>query len=83
MILGCLIAVVLNSFFFLGMLFTQVADFASLELSPVDGRTMTDFMHTRGLNMSSLGRVVGVNFMLKCFSHYVWTNLHNNLTLFF
>ncbi|CAL5070367.1 unnamed protein product [Urochloa decumbens] len=35
-----------------------VADFASLELSPVDGRTMTDFMHTRGLNMSSLGRVV-------------------------
>ncbi|ONM13018.1 Tetratricopeptide repeat (TPR)-like superfamily protein [Zea mays] len=35
-----------------------VADFASLELSPVDGRTMTDFMHARGLNMSSLGRVV-------------------------
>lgn len=35
-----------------------VSDFASLELSPVDGRTMTDFMHTRGLNMSSLGRVV-------------------------
>ncbi|KAJ1273040.1 hypothetical protein BS78_06G249700 [Paspalum vaginatum] len=35
-----------------------VADFASLELSPVDGRTMTDFMHTRGLNMSSLGCVV-------------------------
>ncbi|VAH37969.1 unnamed protein product [Triticum turgidum subsp. durum] len=35
-----------------------VADFASLELSPVDGRTMTDFMHTRGLNMCSLGRVV-------------------------
>ncbi|GJN26240.1 hypothetical protein PR202_gb14158 [Eleusine coracana subsp. coracana] len=37
-----------------------VADFASLELSPVDGRTMTDFMHTRGLNMCSLGHVVGV-----------------------
>ncbi|XP_073011236.1 protein REDUCED CHLOROPLAST COVERAGE 3 [Typha latifolia] len=35
-----------------------VADFASLELSPVDGRTLTDFMHTRGLNMSSLGHVV-------------------------
>ncbi|GLT80465.1 hypothetical protein SLA2020_519030 [Shorea laevis] len=35
-----------------------VADFGSLELSPVDGRTMTDFMHTRGLQMSSLGRVV-------------------------
>lgn len=50
----------LNSFS-LGMQFAQVADFASLELSPVDGRTMTDFMHTRGLNMSSLGRVVGVN----------------------
>jgi len=46
------------------MHFAQVADFASLELSPVDGRTMTDFMHTRGLNMSSLGRLVGVNFML-------------------
>lgn len=35
-----------------------VADFGSLELSPVDGRTMTDFMHTRGLQMQSLGRVV-------------------------
>ncbi|KAL8096208.1 protein REDUCED CHLOROPLAST COVERAGE 2 [Apium graveolens] len=35
-----------------------VADFGSLELSPVDGRTMTDFMHTRGLRMCSLGRVV-------------------------
>lgn len=36
----------------------QVADFGSLELSPVDGRTLTDFMHTRGLQMRSLGRVV-------------------------
>ncbi|KAK6126997.1 hypothetical protein DH2020_039263 [Rehmannia glutinosa] len=35
-----------------------VADFGSLELSPVDGRTLTDFMHTRGLQMHSLGRVV-------------------------
>ncbi|GAB4861593.1 hypothetical protein Ancab_036786 [Ancistrocladus abbreviatus] len=35
-----------------------VADFGSLELSPVDGRTLTDFMHTRGLGMRSLGRVV-------------------------
>ncbi|KAJ3695426.1 hypothetical protein LUZ60_000803 [Juncus effusus] len=35
-----------------------VSDFASLELSPVDGRTLTDFMHTRGLQMRSLGRVV-------------------------
>ncbi|CAK9197344.1 unnamed protein product [Sphagnum troendelagicum] len=34
-----------------------VADFASLELSPVDGRTLTDFMHTRGLQMRSLGQV--------------------------
>ena len=37
---------------------TQVADFGSLELSPVDGRTLTDFMHTRGLRMRSLGQVV-------------------------
>lgn len=36
----------------------QVADFGSLELSPVDGRTLTDFMHTRGLQMRSLGHVV-------------------------
>lgn len=36
----------------------QVADFGSLELSPVDGRTLTDFMHTRGLRMRSLGHVV-------------------------
>lgn len=35
-----------------------VSDFGSLELSPVDGRTLTDFMHTRGLQMRSLGRVV-------------------------
>ncbi|XP_043706230.1 protein TSS-like [Telopea speciosissima] len=35
-----------------------VADFGSLELSPVDGRTLTDFMHTRGLRMCSLGNVV-------------------------
>ncbi|CAA3013036.1 TSS [Olea europaea subsp. europaea] len=35
-----------------------VADFGSLELSPVDGRTLTDFMHTRGLRMRSLGEVV-------------------------
>ncbi|OVA10298.1 Tetratricopeptide repeat-containing domain [Macleaya cordata] len=35
-----------------------VADFGSLELSPVDGRTLTDFMHTRGLQLCSLGRVV-------------------------
>ncbi|KAF3651025.1 putative Cupredoxin superfamily protein [Capsicum annuum] len=35
-----------------------VTDFASLELSPVDGRTLTDFMHLRGLRMCSLGRVV-------------------------
>ncbi|XVF80234.1 hypothetical protein PTKIN_Ptkin15bG0054500 [Pterospermum kingtungense] len=34
------------------------ADFGSLELSPVDGRTLTDFMHTRGLQMRSLGHVV-------------------------
>jgi Translation initiation factor eIF3 subunit 135 len=38
----------------------QVADFGSLELSPVDGRTLTDFMHTRGLRMRSLGRVVSI-----------------------
>lgn len=35
-----------------------VTDFGSLELSPVDGRTLTDFMHFRGLQMRSLGRVV-------------------------
>eukprot|EP01018_Ginkgo_biloba_P024484 Gb_20706 [translate_table: standard] len=32
-----------------------VADFGSLELSPVDGQTLTGFMHTRGLQMHSLG----------------------------
>ncbi|OVA05868.1 Tetratricopeptide repeat-containing domain [Macleaya cordata] len=35
-----------------------VADFGSLELSPVDGITLTDSMHRRGLQMRSLGRVV-------------------------
>lgn len=41
-------------------IFFQVADFGSLELSPVDGKTLTDFMHTRGLQMCSLGRVVNI-----------------------
>uniref|UniRef100_A0A2P2L465 Uncharacterized protein MANES_11G058800 n=1 Tax=Rhizophora mucronata TaxID=61149 RepID=A0A2P2L465_RHIMU len=41
-----------------------VTDFASLELSPVDGRTLTDFMHLRGLQMHSLGRVVELAEML-------------------
>ncbi|GJU88808.1 tetratricopeptide repeat-like superfamily protein [Tanacetum coccineum] len=36
----------------------MVADFGSLELSLVDGRTLTDSMHTRGLRMCSFGRVV-------------------------
>ncbi|KAJ7962824.1 Tetratricopeptide repeat (TPR)-like superfamily protein [Quillaja saponaria] len=35
-----------------------VTDFGSLELSAVDGSTLTDFMHLRGLQMRSLGRVV-------------------------
>ncbi|KAK4747206.1 hypothetical protein SAY87_026243 [Trapa incisa] len=35
-----------------------VTDFGSLELSPVDGQTLTDFMHLRGLHMRSLGHVV-------------------------
>ncbi|WOH05523.1 hypothetical protein DCAR_0624940 [Daucus carota subsp. sativus] len=35
-----------------------VKDFGSLELSPVDGHTLTDYMHLRGLKMQSLGRVV-------------------------
>ncbi|GJT49496.1 transportin-1 isoform X1 [Tanacetum coccineum] len=38
-------------------LLKPVADFGSLEFSPVGGRTLTDFMHTRGLRMCSLGRV--------------------------
>ncbi|ESR40666.1 hypothetical protein CICLE_v10025019mg [Citrus x clementina] len=39
-------------------LHSKVTDFGSLELSPVDGRTLTDFMHLRGLQMRSLGCVV-------------------------
>eukprot|EP00898_Chlorokybus_atmophyticus_P003122 jgi/Chlat1/3810/Chrsp259S03937 len=31
-----------------------VAELGSLELSPVDGRTLSDFMHARGLHMCSL-----------------------------
>lgn len=45
-----------------------VTDFGSLELSPVDGRTLTDFMHTRGLQMRSLGHVVSSLFQIRvCF----------------
>jgi hypothetical protein len=56
-----------------------VADFASLELSPVDGRTLTDFMHTRGLQMRSLGQVVGV--LLFCSAHLMIIHLSQILTL--
>nr|XP_025611149.1 protein TSS isoform X4 [Arachis hypogaea]XP_025669556.1 protein TSS isoform X4 [Arachis hypogaea] len=35
-----------------------VMEFGSLEISPVDGRTLTDFMHLRGIQMASLGEVV-------------------------
>lgn len=48
----------------------QVADFGSLELSPVDGRTLTDFMHTRGLRMRSLGQVVSFFFSNLWFSYF-------------
>jgi len=65
--LNCFLTPIMLNLFSFGMQFAQVSDFASLQLSPVDGRTMTDFMHTRGLNMSSLGRVVDVNFMYDCF----------------
>ncbi|KAK3286683.1 hypothetical protein CYMTET_5771, partial [Cymbomonas tetramitiformis] len=37
-----------------------VADCKSLEVSPVDGRTLSDFMHSRGLSMRSLGRVANM-----------------------
>ncbi|XVF31769.1 hypothetical protein REPUB_Repub17cG0020800 [Reevesia pubescens] len=36
----------------------KVTDFGSFELSPIDGGTLTDFMHLRGLHMRSLGRVI-------------------------
>lgn len=57
----------------------QVADFASLELSPVDGRTLTDFMHTRGLQMRSLGQVVGA--LLFCSAHLMIIHLSQILIL--
>lgn len=63
----------------------QVADFGSLELSPVDGRTLTDFMHTRGLRMRSLGHVVSALFwprllMLFCYiSIYLKRDLYPSL----
>ncbi|QDZ17938.1 putative subunit of eukaryotic translation initiation factor 3 [Chloropicon primus] len=34
-----------------------VSDFESLELSPIDGQTLTDFLHSRGINMRFLGRL--------------------------
>eukprot|EP00218_Dolichomastix_sp_CCMP3274_P016756 CAMPEP_0170132460 /NCGR_PEP_ID=MMETSP0033_2-20121228/284_1 /TAXON_ID=195969 /ORGANISM="Dolichomastix tenuilepis, Strain CCMP3274" /LENGTH=818 /DNA_ID=CAMNT_0010367823 /DNA_START=36 /DNA_END=2489 /DNA_ORIENTATION=+ len=40
-----------------GALPALMDDFASLELAPVDSRTLTDFMHSRGINMRKLGRV--------------------------
>lgn len=63
-------------------LYFQVADFASLELSPVDGRTLTDFMHTRGLKMCSLGRVVSEIFLLPLYIIVMGTRF-NIFTLIF
>uniref|UniRef100_A0A2P2ME31 CLU central domain-containing protein n=1 Tax=Rhizophora mucronata TaxID=61149 RepID=A0A2P2ME31_RHIMU len=54
-----------------------VADFGSLELSPVDGRTLTDFMHTRGLQMRSLGQVVKLSEKL---SHVQSLCIHEMIT---
>ncbi|CAI9101138.1 OLC1v1038397C1 [Oldenlandia corymbosa var. corymbosa] len=54
-----------------------VADFGSLELSPVDGRTLTDFMHTRGLRMRSLGQVVKLSEKL---SHVQSLCIHEMIT---
>eukprot|EP00897_Mesotaenium_endlicherianum_P008021 jgi/Mesen1/7247/ME000373S06317 len=34
-----------------------VADFRSLELSPMDGQTLTEAFHSRGINMRYLGKV--------------------------
>jgi protein TIF31 len=34
-----------------------IYDFGSLELSPIDGQTLTDFMHSRGINMRHIGRL--------------------------
>ena len=48
----------------------QVSDFGSLELSPVDGRTLTDFMHTRGLQMRSLGHIVS-SMMYPCHTYAI------------
>lgn len=56
-----------------------MADFGSLELSPVDGRTLTDFMHTRGLRMCSLGRVVILYSLLSLLSYLKWISLINEV----
>ena len=34
-----------------------IHDFGSLELSPIDGQTLTDFMHSRGINVRHIGRL--------------------------
>ncbi|XVF09051.1 hypothetical protein REPUB_Repub07fG0057800 [Reevesia pubescens] len=70
---------------------SRIANFRSLELSPVDGGTLTDFMHLRGLHMRSLGCVI-VRFQDKESHHiflepegrivpelYVQILLHKNL----
>ncbi|XP_074266348.1 protein REDUCED CHLOROPLAST COVERAGE 3-like [Silene latifolia] len=63
-----------------------VSDFASLELSPVEGRTLTDFMHLRGLKMRSLGRVVELAEKLPhiqslCVHEMVTRYIHGNIYL--
>ena len=35
-----------------------LAELRGLELSPIDGRTLTEFLHARGIGMRSLGRIV-------------------------
>ncbi|KAF2323206.1 hypothetical protein GH714_034139 [Hevea brasiliensis] len=63
-----------------------VTDFGSLELSPVDGRTLTDLIHLRGLQMRSLGRVTAASYHaiaigLSLMEAYSFSVQHEQTTL--
>lgn len=60
---------------------SQVEDFGSLELSPVDGRTLTNFMHSWGLRIRTLSGPCG-EFCCLAVLEWAFCQLLNPLVIF-
>lgn len=54
-----------------------VKDLCSLEVSPMDGQTLTDALHAHGINIRYLGKVYGFNFRFQKHSTQIWSCFNN------